>query len=122
MNAVTKLHPEDPDQVSHTWDGDTQNAVAEHASTVKDIKLQRKALNDEMAASKSKLVAIGMNAEALQAAQAFANLSEDEQANFDQTYIFARRALGRPIQEDLFVAAMQDSVTVTTGPGEGDDD
>lgn len=108
--------PNQPEGVSHTWNADTMTAVDRHAALVADIKKQRKALNDEMAASKSNLVAIGMNAEALAAAQAYANSGDDERRNFDETYIFARRALGCPIQEDLFTAAMRDELTVETPP------
>ena len=117
MNAnVAPLHDDQDDDntVAHTWDDDTLEQVEQHAATSADIKKKRKALNDELAASKSKLVAIGMNADALKAAISYANTPEDERGTWDQTYLFARKALGCPIQEDLFMAAMSGSVTVET--------
>ena len=118
MNAVTPITPEQPaDTVEHTWDQDTLAQVDNYAAVVADVSKRRKALNDELAASKSALVAIGMNKDALAAANSYARTPEDERRNWDQTYIFARRALGCPLQEDLFVASMQSSVTVEAPAG-----
>jgi hypothetical protein len=116
MNAnVAPLHDDQADDtVAHTWDEDTLEQVEQHAATTADIKKKRKALNDELAASKSKLVAIGFNADALKAAISYANTPEDDRGTWDQTYIFARKALGCPIQEDLFMEAMSGNLTVET--------
>ena len=100
--------------IQHTWNRETLDQVAAHARKVADVAKQRKALNDDLAASKSSLVALGMDSDAIKAAIAYSKLPEEERGTFDETYIFTRKALGCPIQEDLFNAAMQDEVTVET--------
>ena len=117
MSNVAPLHDDTADTVEHTWNDETLTLVESFSMLQSDVKKQRKALNDKVAAGKSELIAIGMNADAIKAAIAYSNLAEDDRGNFDQTYIFTRRALGCPIQEDLFVAAMQETVTVESKPG-----
>lgn len=123
MNAsVSPLHDSGKDQDetrSTVWNDETLDELAAYADTVADVKKKRKALNDTVAAGQSKLVALGFNAGALKAAISYANTAEEDRRNWDESYIFMRRALDCPIQEDLFVAAMQEEVTVTAPP---DDD
>lgn len=124
MSNVAPLQPNNPDAnaVEHVWNADTLTAVSSFAATVSEIAKKRQALNDEKAAAQSALVAIGFNKDALKAAISYAGTPEDERDSWDRTYIYARRALGCPIQEDLFVAAMGDSVTVSVPADKETDD
>jgi hypothetical protein len=65
-------------------------------------------------------VAIGFNNESLTAALSYANTPEKDRLNWDESYIFARKALGCPLQEDLFMAAMAETVTVEAPAPKGD--
>lgn len=113
MNAVTDLKPRDLDnQIESTWDANTAAEVAEYGELVIDVEKQRKALNDKLSAGKSNLVSKGFNKDAIQAAVAYSKTAESERANFDLSYIYTRRALGCPVQSDLFEQASLDQVTV----------
>jgi hypothetical protein len=113
MNAVTDIKPRELDnQVESTWDANTAASLAEYGELVADVTKKRKALNDKMAAGKSDLVSQGFNPDAIKAALAYHNTSDAERANFDLSYIYTRKALGCPVQADLFEQASLDEVTV----------
>ena len=121
MNAAVHelgAHAEAPDDdrddesVHHTWNADTRSAVEAYGQTVAEVAAEREALSARLQAAKTDLVAKGFNRDALKAAISYANTAEKDRLNWDQSYIYARRALGCPIQEDMFVAAMQDEVVV----------
>ncbi len=99
--------------VESIWDDKTRQRVSEFAETVDRAKKARKAISDEVAAGKSKLIDDGFNKEALEAAVKYSRTEESERENFDLTYIYCRQALGMPIQDDLFGAAVQQQVVVT---------
>lgn len=124
MNNVASL-PNQPDLTqteSKVWSKSQLEQIEAHGALVEDVNKSRKALNDRISASKSELVAIGFNKDALAAAHSYAQTPEKDRLNWDETYIFARRAYGCPIQEDLFMAAMKDDVTVTLPTEKKDDD
>lgn len=115
MNAVTNINPNTQapeDTIESTWDANTAAELAEFGAKVLDVQKKRKALNDELAAGKSSLVSKGFNADAIKAAIAYNKTSEDERANFDLSYIYTRRALGCPVQSDLFEQASLEQVVV----------
>lgn len=113
MNAaVTPITPEDPDTIESTWDANTAANLATFGDLVADVDKKRKALNDKIAAGKSDLVSQGFNADAIKAALAYNKASEIERTNFDLSYIFTRKALGCPVQSDLFDQASLDQVVV----------
>ncbi len=97
---------------SYTWNADTLQAIKSYSNTVDEVNATREAANAKLAAAKTALVDKGFNRDALKAALSYANTPEDKRKAWDESYIFARRALGVPIQEDLFAAAMRDEVTV----------
>lgn len=112
MNAVTNIKPEPEDTVESTWDANTAASLAEFGELVEDVGKKRKALNDKIAAGKSDLVSQGFNPDAIKAALAYHKTSEADRANFDLSYIYTRKALGCPVQSDLFEQASLDQVTV----------
>jgi uncharacterized protein (UPF0335 family) len=113
MNAVTNIKPQDEeDQIESTWDSGTAASLAEFGELVDSVSKKRKALNDQVAAGKSDLVSKGFNPDAIKAALSFHKTSEADRANWDLSYIYTRKALGCPVQSDLFEQASLDQVVV----------
>lgn len=99
-------------EVSSIWNKDTLRRVQEFAKLNDDVANERAELSARLAAGKQSLIAMGFNKDALKAAIKYKNTPEDKRELFDLTYMYCRRALDVPIQDDLFVAAMQQQVTV----------
>ncbi len=112
MNAVSPIKPDDQDTIESTWDSNTAASLAEFGELVEDVAKKRKALNDKIAAGKSDLVSQGFNPDAIKAALAYNKLPEADRANFDLSYIYTRKAIGCPVQSDLFEQANLDEVVV----------
>ena len=112
VNDADEREASNDDNPKYTWNKDTLDKVKRYAEVVDDVRAIREDANAQLAAAKSTLVADGFNKDALQAALSYANTPEEKRKNWDESYIFARKSLGVPIQEDLFTAAMQDEVTV----------
>ncbi len=109
-------------QEESIWDSGTLKLVNEFAKTVEDVGKAREALTAQIAAGKTALIDCGFNKDALEAAIKYSRTPEDKRENFDLTYLYVRKALGTPIQDDLFVAAVQEQVKVTrTIPGDDED-
>ena len=104
--------PPGPGEDESIWDGETLQRVRDFADLTADVKTSREALNAKLAAGKAGLVDDGFNKDALDAAIKYANTPEEKRENFDLTYMYSRKALGVPVQDDLFVAAMQHQVSV----------
>ena len=104
--------PPDPGEDESIWDEETLQRVRDFADLTADVKTSREALNAKLAAGKAGLVDDGFNKDALDAAIKYANTPEEKRENFDLTYMYSRKALGVPVQDDLFVAAMQQQVAV----------
>lgn len=121
MNAVSPLNPstegseaEDGRAEEQTiWDRNTMAKVTAFGDTMGEIKTAREKLNARKAAAVTELVDLGFNKDALDAALKYVNTAEEKRENFDLTYIYARQALGQPIQDDLFTAATQQQVRVS---------
>ncbi len=111
QQAGTKV--EGSTETESIWNAETAEKVVEFAKTQADIKEQRTALNDQLKAAKSTLIAMGFNGEAMEAAIKYSNTEEGKRENFDITYAYFRKCLGHPIQDDLFVAAMREQVNVS---------
>ncbi len=113
MSNVAPLTPPDDDRVSITWNAETLELVEDFGSTWHDVQKKRKALNTKVDAKKAALIEQGMDGAALKAVIAFSKLTPEEQIAFDETYIFARRAMGFPVQLDMITAMLQnDAVSV----------
>jgi len=77
------------------------------ASEMDSINDQRAELNAAKRAIVERLQAqYGCNRHAMKAAIQYCKLDEDKRENFDLTYQVTRRALGAPVQHDLFDAQL----------------
>lgn len=103
-----------PETKESIWDKNTMDRVKEFAKLAEEISDSRAALNAKLAAGKTALIDDGFNKDALEAAIKYAKTPEEKRENFDLTYLFCRKALGTPIQDDLFSVATQQQVKVTT--------
>ena len=79
------------------------------------IKTQRDKLNKQKAEVISNLVDMGLDRNALKAAIAYADTPPDKRGLFDLSYAATRKALGVPLQDDLFVAQVQHAVDAHKG-------
>lgn len=94
------------------WDQGTLAKVAAFAGTMQEISEHREELNARKAAAIAELVNMGFNRDAIAAALKYHNTPEDKRENFDLSYIYARKAFGQPIQDDLFVAATREQIEI----------
>ena len=94
------------------WDKDTMKRVQVFAELVEEIAGSREALNAKLAAGKLGLIDDGFNKDALEAAIKYAKTPEEKRENFDLTYLYCRKALGAPVQDDLFSVAAQQQIKV----------
>jgi len=78
------------------------------ATEMDSINDQRAELNAAKKAIVERLQAqYGCNRHAMKAAIQYSKLPDDKRENFDLTYQVTRRALGAPVQADLFDAQLQ---------------
>ena len=98
------------------WDNNTLAKVTKFGDTMGEIQTARDALNTRKAAAVAELVDLGFNKDALVAAMKYVNTAEEKRENFDLTYIYARKAFGQPIQDDLFAAATRQQVEIAKRP------
>lgn len=109
----TDLKGSAPPKTKSIWNEATLKRVRDYQFTVDEVDIKRAALNAQLAAERTKLIDDGFNKDALDAALKYAQTPEDKRENWDLTYIYCRNALGTPIQDDLFVTALQDEVETT---------
>lgn len=109
------------EMIESTWDGDTETELQKFGDLVDDVDKKRSALNNRIAAGKSTLVERGFPADAIAAALSYHRTPESKRHNWDMAYIFTRKALGCPIQGDMFDAAMGGIVTVEHKPSKKED-
>lgn len=76
------------------------------AKKIEDIKEKRKAMSADIQAVYANFEAEGLNRKAVKAAISYVGMDEDEQQNYDLSYKITRKALGKPVQGDLFEAAV----------------
>jgi uncharacterized protein (UPF0335 family) len=95
-NNVTSLFkPEDPGFMQRLRDG---------AEKIARIQGERKELSASIAEVMATFENEGLNRHAVKSAIKFTNMNETEQENYDLTYTIMRKALGKPVQGDLFEA------------------
>ena len=104
--------PPETDAAESVWDPGTMQAVKDYAALTDEIADSRAALNAKLAAGKTDLIDKGFNKHALAAAIKYSKTEEDKRENFDLTYLYCRKALGVPVQDDLFAAAVGEQVRV----------
>lgn len=71
---------------------------------------ERKSLNDDIASEMASLQSDGLNPKAFKAACAYLDMSPEQRENYDLSYAVSRRALGEPLQDDLFVATAKQNL------------
>lgn len=106
----TDLEDAKPPRTKSIWNQKTLDRVKDYATVVEDVGNSRAALNAKLAAARAVLIDAGLNKDALDAALKYAQTPEDKRENWDLTYLYCRNAYGAPVQDDLFVAALQEQV------------
>lgn len=86
------------------------NKISTAHDKLQKIKTQREKLNSQKQEVISNLVDMGLDRHAVKAAINYAETPEDKRQLFDLTYAATRKALGVPLQDDLFVATAQRAV------------
>ena len=86
------------------------NKIAKAHDDLEQIKTQRDNLNTKKAEVITNLVDMGLDRKAVKAALAYVATPEDQRQLFDLSYAATRKALGVPIQDDLFVAQVERTV------------
>lgn len=108
---------EKPAQIGHNIEGFHAEIVAAH-ERITALEKQRKAINEEIAAERSKLETKGLTRKGQAAVLSFFKLSPDEQKAFDNTVVTMRDALGKPLkgaQLDLPIDAPKPAAASETG-------
>lgn len=92
------------------YDQEFLNELVEAEKDLAEIDDERAELNARKGEITARLVNKGLNKDAVNAAIKYFRTEEDKRQNFDLSYAITRKALGVPIQDDLFVAAAQRAV------------
>lgn len=103
MSNVTPL--KDDDQVEVNDSSEMRAEIAGVGATIRRLRGERKAINEEITAELTSLKAKGIPKAALKRALDDCELDEADLGRFDFAYDLCRRALGKPVQEELFVEA-----------------
>ena len=82
--------------------GALRKHIAEVVSAIDTCKGQRKSVNTEIEALVAELETHGINRHALKFVMFYIGLDEKQRANFDDTMVIVREAMGQPMQGDLF--------------------
>lgn len=80
--------------------------IVDGANKINEIKDKRKALSADIAAVMANFESDGLNKKAVKAAMTYVDLDDKERDNYDLSYTITRKALGVPVQGDLFEAAV----------------
>lgn len=95
QNNVDKLN-----QVQ--FDQEFLQKLVDARDKLEDITSQRASLNAASTAIFASLDTYGLNRNALRAAILYTKMDEDKRENYDLSYLISRKALGVPVQADLF--------------------
>lgn len=104
---------------------DNQDMIALIASTgdrFNEINAQRKELNEEAEELRQELEKRGVDRKAFNNAYAFIKGKEERRAAFDAGYMLCRKALGAPVQDDLFNPDVMAQIVAENVPAEDDDE
>jgi hypothetical protein len=77
---------------------------------IQALEKDRKAVNDDINAARSKIKAKGINMAAYNAAKTRKEMDPDDRDNFDRSAVMCNAALGVTVQGDLFEAASDGGV------------
>jgi len=101
------------DNVTHLFkqeDPDFMQKLTDGAAKIARIAGERKELNAEIAEVMASFENEGLNRHAAKAAMKYVDMNEKDQLNYDLTYNVMRKALGKPVQGDLFEAAVASEI------------
>lgn len=86
------------------------DTITKAHDSLQQIKTRREALNAEKQEVIATLVDMGLDRNAVKSAMQYAETPVDKRQLFDLSYAATRKALGVPMQDDLFVAQAQRAV------------
>lgn len=84
---------------------DLKRLISRTLQEVKQLKLDRADVNDDINAKRAALAAKGIPKKAFDMAAAYIDMDPDDREGFDIAYALVREAGGLPMQDDLFTAA-----------------
>ena len=108
--AKAKGENQSPDVQESMYDPKIIQLIADSEKQLQDIDDKRAELNATKAEVVAKLVAKGLNKDGVKAAIKYYRTAEEKRENFDLSYAVTRKALGVPMQDDLFNAAAMKQV------------
>lgn len=92
-------------------DAEFMEKLRKASDELDDIAAQRSELNANSQAVFARFDRDGLNRHAIRAARAYMKLDPEKRENYDLSYQVMRKALGAPIQDDLFEAYARKQVT-----------
>lgn len=94
-----------------TFDQEFLDRITRAADQLEDIAAERNALNAKKNAVITNLETYGLDTKAVMDVFKFMQLDEGVRKNYDLSYAIARKAMGAPLQDDLFAAAAKNAVS-----------
>jgi len=88
--------------IGKDFDGKMSELLINGRNALEEIKKKRAALSTEKAAIVANWSAKGLSPDAIEAAAAYCEKSDDAKQNYDISYQFAREVFGEPVQVDMF--------------------
>lgn len=84
------------------FNNDFLQKLVDARNKLDDIASHRSSLNAASTAIFASLDVYGLNREALRSAIRYTKMDEEGRENYDLSYLISRKALGQPVQADLF--------------------
>lgn len=84
---------------------ETTKIIEKAINDIRDLKGQRKSINEDIAAIRENLHSKGIHKQAFDFALRYLDMDVDKRQSFDLSYALVREAGGLPLQGDLFMAA-----------------
>lgn len=91
-------------EVGHNL-SETMKDIQKAISDIRELKGQRKSINEDVAAIRENLQSKGIHKQAFDMALRYLDMDADKRQNFDLAYSLVREAGGLPLQGDLFAEA-----------------
>lgn len=86
--------------------GERLEIIHQCAEKIKTLSEDRKAINASVQAVREQVESFGVSKAAFDMAMRYARMDEEQRQGFDVAYAVVRKALGLPIQSDLFNAEL----------------
>ncbi|WP_435310656.1 hypothetical protein [Primorskyibacter sedentarius] len=78
------------------------NRISECFDRIEQLKDERKQTQAEIQAAREEIVALGIPKKAFDMALAYSKMDEEQRKGFDTAYTLVRKAIGLPVQAELF--------------------